>query len=616
MSKRKLFAAAATAVAGALALSACTPTTPGTTGSGTGGDAATPTAINVAWNQAFFSRNSDTDYGNATANNNILYMANDAIGYYNQDLEITQNPSFGSYELVSEDPLQVEINFAETATWSDGTPVTAADAVLLWGATSTNFNTVSEAEQESIEVDDDTGEVSGVAGDAVYFNAASPGYQLITDFPEISDDGKSLTYTFSQPFVDWEILAMSPTTVPAHVVGMRALGAADAEAGKQAVLDAFQNNDRAALAEIAKVFNNDFNFKSMPTEEDLLVSSGPYVITDLVEEQYITLERNENYQGERTPSIDQVTVRIIPDAQASVQALQNGEVLITQPQSTADILQQLQAMDNVEVLTQSGATYEHVDLVFNNGGPFDPATYGGNADTARLVRQAFLQAIPRQQIIDNIIKPLNPEAEVRNSFSVVPGSPEYDATAEANGMEATYGGGGNVDAARELLAQAGVTNPTVRMMFAQNNTRRQQQFQLISEAAGQAGFTVVDVSSVDWGQLLSQNDQYDASLFGWQSTAVGVSQVPPNFLSDGQNNYGGFNSTRADELLNELNVTTDPDRQNEIVREVEKILVDEAFGITIFQFPEITGISNQVTGVSSIPLAPTYFWNFWEWEVA
>ncbi len=621
MSKRKLLATASIAVASALAFSACTPATP-TAPAPAGSAGATaaapsgPTALSVAWNQAFYSRNQDTDYGNATANANVLYLITDTIGYYDQDLNIAQNPSFGTYEKVSDDPLKVKITFADTATWSDGTPVTAADAVLAWGAMSTNFNTVDEAAQENITTDEETGEVSGVEGDNVYFASASPGHALIKEFPEIGDDGKSVTFTYSEPFVDWELLAISPTTVPAHIVGKRALEAADPAAAQQAIIDAFQNNDRAALSKVAEVFNNDFNFKSMPTDEELLVGSGPYKITEMVEEQYLTVEKNENYKGERAPKIDKITIRIIPDAQASVQALQNGEVSVTQPQSTADILQQMQALDNVEVLTATGGTYEHVDLVFNNGGPFDPATYGGDAEKAKKVRQAFLHVIPRQRIIDNIIKPLNPEAEVRNTFNVVPGSPEYDATAEANGMEATYGGGGDVEKAKALLAEAGATNPTVRMMFAQNNTRRQQEFQLIKETAEQAGFSIVDASSIDWGTLLSTNNVYDASLFGWQSTSVGVSQVPPNYLTTGQNNYGGFSNEQVDTLLNELNVTTDTDRQNEIVREVEKILVDEAFGITIFQFPEITGVdTTKVKGVTSIPLSPTFFWNFWNWEV-
>ena len=60
----------------------------------------------------------------------------------------------------------------------------------------------------------------------------------------------------------------------------------------------------------------------------------------------------------------------------------------------------------------------------NNNGPFDPAAYGGDAKKAPLVRQAFLQTIPRQKIIDTIIKPLNPDAAIRNSYNVVPGYAE------------------------------------------------------------------------------------------------------------------------------------------------------------------------------------------------
>ena len=46
------------------------------------------------------------------------------------------------------------------------------------------------------------------------------------------------------------------------------------------------------------------------------------------------------------------------------------------------------------------ASHEHVDLTVNNGGPFDPATYGGDEAKALAVRQAFLKTIPRQEIVD------------------------------------------------------------------------------------------------------------------------------------------------------------------------------------------------------------------------
>lgn len=607
MSKRKLLAAAGIVLSSALAFTACTPPTPAaqsTTSAAASGGSAT-----VAWNQAFYSANEETDYGNATANANILYMTNERIAYYDQDLNVAKNPAFGTYEKVSDSPLKVKITFADTALWSDGTPVTAADTLLFWGATSGQFNTTT------LEKDDE-GNVGEVTGTDVFFNASDPGYALIKEFPEISDDNKSITFTYSEPFVDWEILAFEPTAVPAHVVAKRALGTTDPAAAQQALVDAFRNKDNASLSKIANVYNTDFNFKTMPTEAELVVGNGPYVITDLQEEQFVTVEKNPNYQGQHKPSLDKITVRVIPDPQASVQALQNGEVLVTQPQSTADILQQLQGMQNISVLTQTGGTYEHVDLIFDNGGPFDPATYGGDAEKAKLVRQAFLQTLPRQQIIDNIIKPLNPTAEIRNSYTTVPGSPDYADIVASNGANETYGGGSNVDKAKELLAQAGVTSPTVRMLYAANNTRRQQQFQLIKEQAELGGFTVVDVSSNDWGQLLSNSDVYDASLFGWQSTTLGASDIVPNFVTGGQNNYGGYSNAEVDRLLNELNVTTDAARQKALKVEVEKLLVDDAFGLTIYQFPEITGISDNIQGVSSIPLSPNYFWNFWEWKVS
>ncbi len=605
MSKRKFLATAGIVLASALAFSACTPPAPGG-----GGANAAPTAVNVAWNQAFFSYNEETDYGNATTNANIIYMANERIAYYDKDLKLAQNPSFGKYEKISDDPLVVKYTFADTATWSDGTPVTAADAFLLWAAKSGVYNT-TELEQDKY------GNVGEVTGESVFFNGSDEGLKLITDVPEISADGKSITLTYSKPFVDWEVLAADPVGVAAHVVGKKALGIEDNAQAAQALVDAFKNKDNAALSKISNVFNTAFNFKAMPEDADLVVGTGPYTITGLVEGQYVVLEKNAGYKGSHKPSIDKVTVRVIPDPQASVTALENAEVLVTQPQATADILTQLQNLKDVSVLTQTGGTYEHVDLVFANGGPFDPAAYGGDADKAMKVRQAFLHSIPRQKIVDTIIKPLNPTAEIRNTFTAVPGSPRYEPMVAANGMKTTFGAGDSIDQAKALLAEAGVETPTVRVKYGSDNTRRQQQFQLIKESAEAAGFKVEDVGSINWGQELRQPDLYDASLFGWQSTSTGVSEAAANYVTGGQNNYGKYSNAEVDRLFGELAVSIDPAEQKRLLEEAEQHLVADAFGVTIYQFPEITGISDaKIKGVSSIALTPNFFWNFWEWKVA
>ncbi len=62
-------------------------------------------------------------------------------------------------------------------------------------------------------------------------------------------------------------------------------------------------------------------------------------------------------------------------------------------------------------------------------------------------------------------------------------------------------------------------------------------------------------------------------------------------------------------------MTTDEAAQQELAAGGRAQLVDDAFGLTIFQFPEVLACnSTYVSGVDSIPLAPTMFYAFWEWQ--
>ncbi len=609
MSKRKLVALAATALAGALTLSACTPTTP----SGNNSAAPAEQIAQVAWNQGFYSVNSATRTGNAAANNIVLYMTNDQFTYYDKDMKLAPNKSFGSYELVSEDPLTVKQTLAATATWSDGVPVTPADLVLAWGAQSTHFNTKKSAD---LEIDAETKEITGgLTDEDVFFDSASPAMTSIGSF---AVDGASVTWNYPSLFIDWEV-AQVQVGLPAHIVGKRALGIADPTEAAAAVLKAFEDKDNPSLAKIAKVWNTDYNFRDLPSDPELLIGTGPYTITDLVKDSYTTVSRNANYKGERVPSIDKITVRIIGDPTASVQALENGDVLITQPQATAEILDKMNELTSKGVTVSSGvgATYEHVDMAMNNGGPFDPATYGGDAAKAKLVRQAFLHTIPRQKIIDTIVSKVNPDAAIRNSYTQTPGAATYEPMAAANGMMDVYGEGQEIDKAKDLLTQAGVTGPVVvRFMTDSNNTRRMQEFQLIKEAAELAGFQIEDATRTDWGDKLADTSVYDAALFGWQSQSIAVGESDANFRTGGQNNFYGYSNAEVDSLFDQLKGEVDPAKQQEILQQVEKILVSDAFGITIFQFPAPMAVSNRLSNVSSIAIAPTFFWNFWEWKLS
>ena len=173
----------------------------------------------------------------------------------------------------------------------------------------------------------------------------------------------------------------------------------------------------------------------------------------------------------------------------------------------------------------------------------------------------------------------------------------------------------------QLLADAGVDTSTpldVRLLFAANNPRRASEYELIRDAAAQAGFNVIDGNSPTWGQDLSNSTLYDASLFGWQSTSINVAQDEANYATGGANNYGLYPGENGiDALYEQLKQSTDPEEQKALNIEVESTLVADAFGLPIFQHPSITAYnSTYVDGVSNIALAPTVFWNVWEWTAA
>lgn len=55
------------------------------------------------------------------------------------------------------------------------------------------------------------------------------------------------------------------------------------------------------------------------------IGTGPYVLTDFVIDEYAVFEANDNYWGEK-PTIQKITVKVIPDNQTRILALEKGEI--------------------------------------------------------------------------------------------------------------------------------------------------------------------------------------------------------------------------------------------------------------------------------------------------
>jgi peptide/nickel transport system substrate-binding protein len=504
---------------------------------------------------------------------------------------LVKNAEFGTYEIVNEDPLTVKYTINDGVVWSDGTPIDGADMLLAWVSSFGYFKN---------------------ADDTAMFAHLSPQPTLASKLPTV--DGNSITFEYDIQYVDWEL--QFGVGVSAHGTVMMAYPEiTDPAAAKQAFIEAVANGNNEWMAGVAEVWNNGYTFANTPDNPLVYLSSGPYVLEELVEEQYSTHVINPLYNWGPKPRYERITIRQIADSTAAIQAVDNGEVAIASGQPTADVLALVQALENAQYASFEEPAYEHIDLTVNNGGPFDPASYGGNAETALKVRQAFLLSIPRNEIVEKIIQPLNPTAVVRSSNVFITGSEGYS---EAEAMHSLYLGTDeeNREKAKALLAEAGVSTPIdVEFWFPEGNVRRGQEFELITLATSQVGFNVISESEPNWEftEVVAPDvNPHDATIYAWSGSLSNVS-IKQYLKSTGGSNWTGYNNATVDSLLDQLDVAIQPADQLRIRLEIEEQLVQDAYSITIFQFPGLTWWDNAITGVDPSPLSPYYFWNFWDW---
>lgn len=580
MKFRRIGAPIAVAAIAAMAVTGCT-TTAEAPSTQTGG------TITVAEVNEVTSFNPNTPQGNLDMNAKLTGYTRSGFFYLDDKLNIIPDKSFGTVEKTSDDPLTVKYTLAKTATWSDGTPVTADDMMLAWAIQSGFFN-------------DSTTDADGkVTTGTTYFDYAGDTSGLgLADKPVVGDNNTSITLTYTQPYADWQLI--NPIDAPAHVV------ADHAGVALKDVMTAMQTMPRGdaakpaapndTLKKFADFWNTGFDATSLPTDKTLYLSSAGMVLDSWVPKQSITLVRNPDYKGDLKPKVDKIVVRFIGDAQAQVTALQNGEVDIINPQASADTIKSLQALKNVTTLTGNQFSYDHLDISFNTK-VFKDAN----------VRKAFLMTVPRQQILDAIVTPQNPDAKLDDSQLFFPGTPAYDAAIKVNGSSAYDKV--DIDGAKALLAGA---TPEVRVLYNTKNPNRVASFQALQASAAKAGFKVIDGGAENWGSLLGSGT-YDASIFGWISSGVGVAGVPQIFGSKGGGNYNGYANAQVDTLAKQLQVTLDKKAQDDIQTQIDTLLWGDSYGVPLFVAPGVMANSNNVTGVVYYPGQAGVGWNYWEW---
>ncbi len=165
------------------------------------------------------------------------------------------------------------------------------------------------------------------------------------------------------------------------------------------------------------------------------IGTGPYVLTDFVTDEYAVFERNESYWGE-LPEIQKITVKVIPDNQTRIMALENGEIdlIFGKNMLDADAISQYTDSEEFTVSLSDPTSTRHIVLNTTNSILSDVT-----------VRQALQHATNREAISEGIFYGLEQPADTLYAETV----PYCDVGLEPYAYDA--------DEAARMLEEAGWT---------------------------------------------------------------------------------------------------------------------------------------------------------------
>ncbi|HST86542.1 MAG TPA: ABC transporter family substrate-binding protein [Kineosporiaceae bacterium] len=552
---------------------------------GSGGDkgkdsGAAPTRANapvtVAYAHAiqFNSYNNNTADQASVANSVVLNQVLRGFWYSGPDGELVPDTEFGTFKQVTGNPLTVRYTFDAKAKWSDGNPIDCDDAVLAWAANSGRWPTGDR--------DPDT------AAKLTAFSSSRPGAWSNVESPQCADGDRSFTVTYDTVYADWASLFGAGSILPAHIV--------EKESRVADIIAAVKADSTKTMIKVGDVYNSLWIFKPGQYKTGVSPSAGPYQVSGWDAGQSITLKANPKWWGS-APKAATVVIRFLPPDQ-QVEALRKGVVQVIDPQPTTELLAQLkEASSLVKPTMYDSFTWEHLD--FNFDGLFKSSQ----------LRKAFAKCVPRQQIVDNLVKPQNPQAQVLQSRFKLPFQPGYDEFTNLGGQNYT-----KVDlaGAKKILQAEGKLGVKVKLAYATPNPRRKAEVDLIRDFCGQAGFKVIDGgSSTFFGGPLVRGE-FDVALFAWTGSPL-LTQSYATYLTRGAQNNGNYSNPQVDQLLKQLYSELNPANQQRLLTELDSTLWSDLATMPLFAFPAMVATVPNIVGVRYNPSASGITYNVNEW---
>lgn len=296
-------------------------------------------------------------------------------------------------------------------------------------------------------------------------------------------------------------------------------------------------------------------FGSHPT------STGPFIVTEHVPDQYTKLVKNPNYWGVE-PYLDEVIYYIITDEAQAMNALTTGEVDVVLTVS-GNYIQQVR--DNSALVLSQAPESRLSYLGFN---------LSNDKLSDKRVRDAISMAIDRKQIADGVYA----NGDGAASYLPVPiTSWGYDKSLEA--LVPAY----DPEGAKALLAEAGYPNGLKLVLTVGTADAYVRAATIIQSMLAQIGVDV-EIQSLSSTEITDRYLNNTVELFiGGQGGSADPGTFVGNFLSTTKlhTNFNAFcySDPETDKIVNAAGAATDRAERTELYHELIREALDTNIGV-------------------------------------
>lgn len=311
------------------------------------------------------------------------------------------------------------------------------------------------------------------------------------------------------------------------------------------------------------------------------VGTGPYKLVEWAAGDKIVLEKFEDYY--RGPAeIKRVIFKNIPEGTNRAIGLETGEI---------DIAYEIEPIDKDRV-----ANDENLQLIEDKSLSMD--YIGFNTQKApfdnKLVRKAVNHAIN----IDQIIEVVQNGAADRANSPIGPKVFGYNADIELYDY--------NPEKAKELLAEAGYENGFETTIWTNDNPVRKQIAEITQAQLKEIGIDA-KIEMLEWGSYLDRTaaGEHDMFILGWVAVTAdadyGLYAMFHSADTGSAGNRSFLKNDEVDRLLEEGRVAVDVSKREDIYKQAQEIIVDEAPATLLYYKTQNAGAQKYVKGFKLHP---------------